>query len=223
MSQNYQCDTAAVEYMDYRQMIFTAYAGESGFNDAFHLDNFIKYLFTQSKKRPPNNQTKFNSYFTVNKPNRIFFVTDPKMALHISKNEIKNSMSLHTKMKNDLTYFLFAFRFDDVLVSNFLQENKTDDGREISIYAGAEMILHIVNQYFNGDEALFNEAIQNIMDGVENYIFYNDDNLEPYLRLHIEETLHDSLPDVSGEMLVSMSHVDQGVPEYHIHRLFAIH
>jgi hypothetical protein len=155
--------------------------------------------------------------------------------------EVSEKIQNHESLFNDLHYFSFVFRIGKMLVSNFMETNV--DGNidsDLTLESLTDVAERFDNE-FHGDAENIVKVIDRFVDGADKHTPYDSDKIPEIVRKQMEKDIRQymntkSLPtaglptaglpdeqdkqDENRELLISMSHIDQGIRDYHIHRLF---
>lgn len=205
--------------------IFICNWGNSTFSNLNHLNNFINYLFSKSKLHQQNKTTKYNFYKRkIDNTFKIGFIENNEYSYSKFLNNLE--LKSYTNFNNDLFYIYFMIVVDNHLITNLFNIKN----ESISLNITEDLLSMIINDYFNGEENMFlnkiNETIDYVNTNSLNIINYdhliksNDiDNI--YLIKIIETETHKTLQKkyFNKNVIFQISHNDQYDKPYHIHRL----
>ena len=199
--------------------------GSTNFEHTNHLKAFLRYLFgAKSGRHIVNELTKHNvctrdvqdksAFFFTDNPNGEYYKT-----IRLMGEEFEN----YTLYSNDVIYAPFLVVFDGVVISNFLENGKTEPVLQIDS-GDAEIVFSEIAQKYAG-------GMQEFFDRVEAVLEKYDNRLIPYRELRrpkrmiIERTIHRQAElRYPKNPIISISHNDQikDHPMYHLHRFYRI-
>lgn len=191
-----------------KDRIYTIYMSEQEFGSQNHLNNFIKYLFSNSQKHKKNLNTKYNFVCDILE-NYEFLTNEYEKKFRKEFNKVLD----FKRVTNDLTYVSFAININDNIITNILERDES----EFITVLDPNMAKYIVGDYYNSDEE-FEEDINTIFNEAKNIIPFSEvSDLE--IRKTIEMKIRSTLYERNKEnTFFSISHNDQN-QLYHIHRL----
>jgi len=194
-------------------LLFSIYEGNQNFSNKGHLDNFYKYLFSNSKNHSKNEMTKFNFYCCDNENK---FITNNLSDLKTTKKKIENKLSNYEKIYNDLQYVFFMVEIDGVLVSNMIDT----ENESIYLTVGNETLEELSLMFFNGEINEVLDEIKNTISKHTKFLSFRKCSQEQrnYIEIYIHEYLSKYNLKDEDEILISVSHNDQNSP-YHLHRI----
>lgn len=183
------------------------------FNNESHLNNFVRYLFSETQKHPTTDKTKKNYYKFSDKEGFLENNTSTKKSF---TSKAKLNEIGHDNLYNELTYFYFSFTIGKTLVSNFMRYDDVKD--EIIVdngifgIAGGEYEMN-KKIYHDSEplEKLVNEQIQEC----EKIVHFDD--VSDKIREQIEKTI---LKYIGKSGIISISHNDQEDNLYHVHQIY---
>jgi len=132
-----------------------------GFSDTEHVKNFVRYLFSQTRKHPETAATEHNLVFEMEpeRPNRAQWArynTDPKGNLKTALKRVSAETSADEWL-NDLTYFAFLIPAPSgAWVCNFMAGNANDGSLASTSDDAAGLCVQIA---FGGDDNAFQGAL----------------------------------------------------------------
>lgn len=198
-------------------LVLTIQEGQIKVNNEHHLKNYIKYLFSNSGSHQFNELTPNNSYIVDFDSFEINYV-DNSIGSQRKFNSSNKELSFdYEKLNMDISYIFYAFKKDNLIISNIL----ASDGENIGLCIGDDIISHIVHKYCNGDMSVLHNSLEDLVgnNDFERIVtieeLENNKLKETYNR-YIHKKLNSELPKNN---VISISHLDQESP-YHIHRLF---
>lgn len=193
--------------------IFLLYVGESSFHNERHFKNFVKYLFSQSTKHQPNNETKNNCFIQCDENGRKGFLMNdknPKVELSNFNKKFNKNYKSYKKFINDLNYVFFSINFEGEILTNIFTE---EDG-DTFLNMPPDHIDYVVSKYFNGYRSNFDRYINSILEGKEVVFLEKVNNKQRKL---IDSLIYKEISK-NGESLFYVTHNDQDSP-YHVHRI----
>lgn len=194
--------------------------GKDLFNDHRHAQNFVKYLFSQSRAHPQNDQTQRNfiTEFDENGgvASRRYNLTPSTLQSDFAHRRLPKS-DAHRDFWNDGAYPMFMVRLPDGrALSNFI---KRDEGsEECSI---SHPFLGYLGQIGVSDSDLTDLALKHAKKGP---ILSFEESTDKHLIWIVEACVHRLLQSAMGyadKVVLAATHRDQADhnPVYHIHRL----
>jgi hypothetical protein len=190
--------------------------GTHAFEDARHMENFIKYLFSQSMRHRANELTHLNAV-SINGFPDIFWNADPR-------NNAKNFLAAHrpplknwSTIFNDGAYISFICSVNNQTYSNLITGHQNRD----DTFTHSPIIDSFYDELkeFMGPDQL-NREIHNAIGASK--VVMNWDLAPAADRLEIERRCHQAANEqLSGTAYITISHNDQKDhnQHYHIHRL----
>jgi hypothetical protein len=199
-------------------MIYITRIKKVKFDSLAHMNNFLKYMFSQSLKHTVNDKTKFNYWQDTEEGG---FMTEPEETLKQLKKKHNKRLNFD-KLANDLSYINFILEINGQLYSNFIEFN----GEEIVMDLPETIEQYIVDDYHGGDPEAFQRYLNKYIqrktnDGQRSILRYQDlEDIE--VRREIEKinltALNENHPE---KIIVEAIHWDQedGNGYLHVHRL----
>ena len=184
--------------------IYISQTGSQNFNDQRHLDNFLKYLYSNSKAHQPNQMTKYNC---LKDKDGIKFIDS--QSLQQTKNKIKELFT-HSALKNIISYIFIVVTYNNKHYSNFLVNGI--NGIETKLISKDEM------NSFDTTEKSFFEQIKDYLDGNIHSVLYDLYDLTKEQIMEIEKEVYKYLKDNEENRVLAVSHHDQEV--FHIHEIY---
>jgi hypothetical protein len=191
------------------ELIYVLPSGEQDFSDNQHMENFTKYLFSNSKTHQKNDNTDKNFYMMKEKNN--FVENNIKNLEEFSNIYLKNYKSEDYFM--DLHYIAFLIPIDNIIYTNILDMKNNEHILTIP----NEIIEEISNEYYKNNVKNFEKDMNNLLEKFDGKI-QKFDNTNKEIKKIIELKLHKIIYKLTNhKLLLSISHNDQEF--YHIHRI----
>ncbi|QNE57746.1 hypothetical protein H5404_18160 [Vibrio parahaemolyticus] len=182
-------------------------------SDEKHLNNFIKYLFSKSKKHSENDLTRYNAFIYRDGDKLVRgFNREPKQAMSDFKQVLKRSGYTYNDFTMTVNYVTYAFRKNRVLYSNLFESS--DDMNNLTPKLDKHTFTYIANEYFDGDLERFGAEINRLLRGAEknkDFDILNDTVREAITSTYVEQV-------ASSNTFFAIVHVDQN-DMLHVHTL----
>lgn len=198
--------------------------GTHAFNDANHVNNFLRYLFSITKNHPTRETTSFNMVAEFDLVDgksvmrKTYMNDNPNGFFQSYKRRMFADISDPAVFMDDGFYVSFVVAAGDRVFSNIVTGRRVDDGtiRVKPIEGGFyDDALEALGRYEKLN-AVFSKALGSADE------ILPVENATPDEREQIERKIHANLTEgVGGRVVLSVSHWDQPThsPHYHIHRI----
>lgn len=209
------------------------FAGPHMFSDQRHAENFVRYMFSQSKGHPANERTRLNLITEMRdgRVNRRYLNSDPGNDCKRFLSDLMPRKNAPDLLVDDGAYVLFVLPLKNGgAVSNFIMRHG-DTVRSV----GDPVIIRKSNTANRVIRSLqdilgwsFSSPLRGARDADALSGLRHVSELSPEEHLLVETQVHDHvLKTWRGEALLLASHHDQHVapqnwhtnPFYHVHRL----
>jgi hypothetical protein len=183
------------------------------FKNQEHYENFLKYLFSISKRHKKNFLTRWNSFYLDDTLN---FNIKPD---YFYKTYMENNKLNFEQVRAGLFYCLFFIEFDNYFVSNFINFYQKEGKTYIKLLYPEQTI----NEFGITQEKIknFYRCYKQNKKPVYNYHFEKN-KIRDNIIVEIEKEFH--LLKHTSNTILSFSHNDQVLENsiYHIHQLKTI-
>lgn len=208
---------------DKENMIILLPFGNHHFNDDNHCQNFVRYMFSQSKGHPKVERTSLNLITQVHDDEGFFsrsMNTEPEISCPSFIRKNLTGTGFHRRLYDDGFYIMALISLaGGEVASNFIQD--TPKGRRFKGDMG--IISHGIRA--SGGMDRFQKGVSSVINGRR---LLNLDELCGGGHREVDEKVHEHiLRTAGGKPILMASHHDQRTapdnwhtnPFYHVHRL----